>query len=293
MANAKKYCNILFNAITPYTSRVGRVYRNFSVFVRSKFSYKYRNKVMPVGYSLLIVVAFVISLTKNNDVSASVAPKNKIDYIILENSINNNLSTDALYPQSSIDNIRSLFEMVNYQETTKTIEHEIKISKGDTFINLLTNLGMSYKEAHGLYLTLKKVYKPESLRVGQVIYITTTVDTAKDKLISLDNITITPKIGQRIIVEKNENNEYVASLIKDDLIEEVNTVADEINGNLSSAMNKAGVPNKIVANFINIFSYSVDFKRDIKKGDKFEIIYENYLTPAGKSVKSGNILYAS
>ncbi len=293
MANAKKYCNILFNAITPYTSRVGRVYRNFSVFVRSKFSYKYRNKVMPVGYSLLIVVAFVISLTKNNDVSASVAPKNKIDYIILENSINNNLSTDALYPQSSIDNIRSLFEMVNYQETTKTIEHEIKISKGDTFINLLTNLGMSYKEAHGLYLTLKKVYKPESLRVGQVIYITTTVDTAKDKLISLDNITITPKIGQRIIVEKNENNEYVASLIKDDLIEEVNTVAGEINGNLSSAMNKAGVPNKIVANFINIFSYSVDFKRDIKKGDKFEIIYENYLTPAGKSVKSGNILYAS
>ena len=164
-------------------AKFAKLVRNAHVYIKSKFSYKYRNKVMPVGYAMLIVLAFVLSLTKNNDVSASVTPKNKIDYILLENSINNNLSTEDIYPQSSIDNIRSLFEMVNYQETTKTIEHEIKLSKGDTFINILTNLGMGYKEAHNIYLTLKKVYKPESLRVGQVIYITTTVDTAKDKLI--------------------------------------------------------------------------------------------------------------
>ncbi len=274
-------------------AKFAKLVRNAHVYIKSKFSYKYRNKVMPVGYAMLIVLAFVLSLTKNNDVSASVTPKNKIDYILLENSINNNLSTEDIYPQSSIDNIRSLFEMVNYQETTKTIEHEIKLSKGDTFINILTNLGMGYKEAHNIYLTLKKVYKPENLKAGQVIFITTTEDTAKNQLLSLDNITISPKIGQRVIIEKNDKNEYVASLIKDDLIEEVNTASGTINGNLSSAMNKTGVPNKIVANFINIFSYSVDFKRDIKKGDKFEIIYENYLTPDGKVVKTGNIEYAA
>ena len=44
---------------------------------------------------------------------------------------------------------------------------------------------------------------------------------------------------------------------------------------------------------INIFAYSIDFRRDIKKGDKFEIIFENHLTPDGKLVKTGNILYAS
>ncbi len=289
----KKYIKIVRSGAAVAYTAFARTVRSVHIYIRSKFGYRYRNKVMPVGYALLIVLAFVLSLTKNNDVSASVAPKNKIDYIILENSINNNLSADAVYPQSSIDNIRSLFEMVNYQETTKTIEHEIKISKGDTFISLLTNLGMGYKEAHGIYLELKKVYKPESLQIGQMIHITTTVDTEKDQLLSLDNITITPKIGQRVIVEKNENNEYVATLIKEELIEEVKTASGEIDGSLSVAMNKSGVPNKIVANFINIFSYSVDFKRDIKKGDNFEIIYENYLTPDGEVVKTGNILYAA
>ena len=289
----KKYIKIVRPEVSKAYTAFARTVRSAHIYIRSKFGYRYRNKVMPVGYALLIVLAFVLSLTKNNDVSASVAPKNKIDYIILENSINNNLSADAVYPQSSIDNIRSLFEMVNYQETTKTIEHEIKISKGDTFISLLTNLGMGYKEAHGIYLELKKVYKPESLQIGQMIHITTTVDTEKDQLLSLDNITITPKIGQRVIVEKNENNEYVATLIKEELIEEVKTASGEIDGSLSVAMNKSGVPNKIVANFINIFSYSVDFKRDIKKGDNFEIIYENYLTPDGEVVKTGNILYAA
>ena len=53
------------------------------------------------------------------------------------------------------------------------------------------------------------------------------------------------------------------------------------------------VPSRIVANFISIFSYSVDFRRDIKKGDRFEIIYQNYITPGGEVVKNGNILYAS
>ena len=48
-----------------------------------------------------------------------------------------------------------------------------------------------------------------------------------------------------------------------------------------------------VSNFINIFSYSVDFRRDVKKGDKFEIIYENYITPDGEVVRHGDILFAA
>ena len=33
----------------------------------------------------------------------------------------------------------------------------------------------------------------------------------------------------------------------------------------------------VLENFISIFSYGVDFNRDIRKGDKFEIIYKNYI----------------
>ncbi len=255
--------------------------------------HKNNNRVMTACYAGVVGLAFVLALINNNDVSASVAPKDKLDYLILENSVNDNYDNPSIYPQSSIENIRSLFEMVRYEESVKTIEHEIKLSKGDTFIKILTNLGLGYKEANDIYLTLKPVYKPEKLRAGQILHITTTVDTDKNELISLDNITIEPKAGERYIVEKDDNDKYVAKSVKDELIEEVKTLSGVIDGNLSASMNKAGVPNKVVANFINIFAYSIDFRRDIKKGDKFEIIFENHLTPDGKLVKTGNILYAS
>lgn len=257
-----------------------------------------RNRMMNIAYAGIVALAFVLSLIKNNDVSASVSPKDKLDYLILESAIDYesdspSVQAASVYPQSSIENIRSLTEMVRYEDTIKTVEQDIVLQKGDTFIKLLTDLGLSYNQAHELYLILKPVYKPESLRAGQVLHITTKVDTQKDELISLDNISFEPKVGQKFIIEKDENETYHAKAIKDELIQEIKSASGTISGNLSTSMNNAGVPNKLVAEFINIFAYSVDFRRDIKKGDRFEIIYENYITEEGKTVKSGNILYVA
>ena len=254
-----------------------------------------RNRMMNVVYAAIVALAFVLSLIKNNDVSASVSPKDKLDYLILESAIDSesdspSVQAASVYPQSSIENILSLTEMVRYEDTIKTVEQDIVLQKGDTFIKLLTDLGLSYNQAHELYLILKPVYKPESLRAGQVLHVTTKVDTQKDELISLDNISFEPKVGQKFIIEKDENETYHAKAIKDELIQEIKSASGTISGNLSTSMNNAGVPNKLVAEFINIFAYSVDFRRDIKKGDRFEIIYENYITEEGKTVKSGNIL---
>lgn len=287
-----KFADFHFSAVKTWLSDAWHN-RQSTLRVLRVVHHKNNNRIMTACYAGVVGLAFVLALINNNDVSASVAPKDKLDYLILENSIVDNYNNPSIYPQSSLENIRSLFEMVRYEESVKTVEHEIKLAKGDTFIKVLTDLGMGYSEANDIYLTLKPVYKPEKLRAGQIIHITTTVDTDKDVLISLDNITIEPKAGERYIVEKDENDKYVAKSVKDELIEEVKTLSGVIDGNLSSSMNKAGVPSKVVANFINIFAYSIDFRRDIKKGDKFEIIFENHLTPDGKLVKTGNILYAS
>ena len=97
----------------------------------------------------LLLLAFVLSLTNNNDVSASVAPRERLDYIMFENNIASNLQNqESIYPQSSIENIKSLFEMVNYNSQSKIIENEIVVSKGDSFISILNNLGLDYNGAH-------------------------------------------------------------------------------------------------------------------------------------------------
>lgn len=264
--------------------------------IKDKLNINHKNKhrVIAVGYAVAVAFAFILSLTNNNDVNASISPNERFDYLMLENAISTGMSdTPSVYPQSSVENIKSLFEMVNYKEKEKTVENEIVVSKGDTFINILTNLGLEYNAANNIYLELKKVYDPRNLRIGQKLQITTIMDTREDKLISLESIVIPGKAGERFILSKDENSKYTAQAEKDELLQEVNSASGSIEGTLSKSMNRQGVPNKIVANFINIFAYSIDFKRDVRKGDKFEIIYENHLTPDGQLVKTGNILYAS
>ncbi len=255
---------------------------------------KNKHRVIAVGYAIAVAFAFILSLTNNNDVNASISPNERFDYLMLENAISAGMAdSSSVYPQSSVENIKSLFELVNYKEKEKTVENEIVVSKGDTFMKILTKLGLDYNTANNIYLELKKVYDPRNLRIGQKLQITTIMDIQEDKILSLENIVIPNKAGERFILSKDENNKYIAKAEKDELLQEVNSASGSIEGTLSKSMNKQGVPNKIIANFINIFAYSIDFKRDVRKGDKFEIIYENHLSPDGQLVKTGNILYAS
>ncbi len=250
------------------------------------------HKVIALGYAAAITVAFILSLTNNNDVNASITPTDTINYIMLENALDRSMEDSAeptLYPEKSLDNIKSLYNMVNVKE--KNVEKELTVSKGDTFISLISSLGLDYNQAHALYSKFKKIYDPASLRIGQKIIVSLTEDIQTHEMLSLDSIVIEPKSGQRYILERNDQNEYIAKAEKDELLEEINNASGTIQGSLSVSMRKQGVPGKIVAKFSNIFGQSVDFRRDVHNGDKFEVIYENHITPSGEVIKTGNVDY--
>lgn len=287
----QKYKNIDIQRIaTLLKNRVGQLR-----YVRLVVKRRNKHKVIALGYAGAIAIAFILSLTNNSNVNASIAPTDSINYIILENALDDSLQQEvspSLYPAKSIENIRSLQDMVEVEEKEQHLEKELVVQKGDTFISLLTDLGMSYNDAHSIFTTLKKVYNPASLRIGQKLHVSLTQDTQTNALISLDSLVIEPKVGHRYILEKNDQNQYIAKAEKDELLEEVNSATGTISGSLSVSMRKQGVPGKIVAKFSNLFGAAVDFRRDVRNGDKFEVIYENHITPSGEVVKTGNIIYA-
>lgn len=255
---------------------------------------KNKHKIVPLVYAFAVTFAFILSLTKNKDVSASVSPYDQIPVSELEAGIEEKLdnSPDS-YVKDSLENIKSLFELVNYGSSEKVVDKEITVEKGDTFISLFTDLGLTYKEAHDIYETVKKVYNPSLLRVGQKIKLRTKINIQSQTVISVESILIEPNSGIRHILTKNEKQQYIVTTQRDELTDEVNSASGIISGSLSGSMAKHGVPRRLVADFIKIFSYSVDFRRDLRKGDRFEIIYENRIAPDGKVVKTGNILYAA
>lgn len=235
--------------------------------------------------TFVIALALIMVLIKNTSVKASVSPQVSVEELQAA-------TEDDSFEEESIITADSAEPAPETQPQTAAADnlYDIELKSGDTLLNVLTGLGVEYNTANNVYLSVKKVFDPRDFRAGQKIEVKL-LPTGEAPVVGALNSTV--RTGEHLSVLLNENGTYTAKIEKDELIEELQSASGSINGTLSVAMNKNGVPARIVANFISIFSYSVDFRRDVKKGDSYEIIYENYLTPDGKIAKNGNIVYAA
>lgn len=252
---------------------------------------KHRQKVINTCYFSAVMAAFVLSLAHNNRVEASIDNRDYFSYLMIEDSVSQNIDDTQNISEESASGIKAMFEMVDKLVKQRNVEKEVALQSGDTLISLLTRLGASREVANDIYYSLKEHYDPRDLKAGQKLKVNLAIDSQTEKLANINYLMIEPNAGERIITAL-KNGAFETYVEKDEFIDEINSISGEIDGNLSNVMNRKGVPMRVISNFINIFSYSVDFKRDLQKGDSFEIVYESQVTPDGTLVKSGNILYA-
>jgi len=271
--------------------RLIKSYINQLRLSRFAISRREKRKVMTIGYVAAIFVAFTLSLTNNNNVNASITKSDAISYMMLESALNDE-TYNAVYPRNSLENVKSLFDMVN-KKFSKTIEKEFIVQRGDSLPSLFARIGLDKDTSNDLLVKIKPLYNNSSLKAGQKATVSMLIDSEDSHFISMESFILPESNTARLIIEKNDQGEYIARKEKDELISEVNSISGVIDGALSVSMRKAGVSGKIIANFSNIFSRSVNFRKDIQKGDVFKIIYEQQINPQGEVVRTGNILYAA
>ena len=95
-----------------------------------------------------------------------------------------------------------------------------------------------------------------------------------------------------IEVRKNKEDFFVRENILQLYKKEV-VVKSIIKNNLYNSAISAGIEPNIIVEFARIFGFEVDFQRDIRKGDWFEIYYEKFLDDNNKIRDTGKIIYAS
>ena len=93
-------------------------------------------------------------------------------------------------------------------------------------------------------------------------------------------------------IRKSQNNfivkENILYLHKKEVV-----VKNIIRNNLYSSAVDAGLEPNIIIEFARIFGFEVDFQRDIRQGDWFEILYERFEDDNNKVRDTGKIIYAS
>lgn len=169
----------------------------------------------------------------------------------------------------------------------------IVVAPGDNFIGILTNLGMETKSATNAYTTLKKVYDARKLKAGQHIELTATFDVQSKSLEALDTLVIEPVRGTKYILQINEYDQFEARVEQEKFAYEIKDIKGTVSGNVSASLNKSGVPYKLCGQIIQMFSHMIDFRRDVKHGDTFNVKYEVNKAANGDIVSVGEVIFAS
>ncbi len=243
-----------------------------------------------VGGAAVLSMMFASLMGATGD-SVAFAPLNHDIISTASLTTNDQVSIDALQPlplSLPLDIIEDVAKDV--VADLSPYEKTIKISSGDTIAGALQNSGISGAEAYRAVKVMGEHYDPRSIRPGQIISINLEPSEDGLKLTSLD-MRITPI--KELVITRDDLGRFSAVVNEEEIVLQTKAAMVSIETSLYGSAAKAGVPASIVANMIKIYSYDVDFQRDIRRGDKVEILYEAYETKGGTFVRYGDILYSS
>ncbi len=95
-----------------------------------------------------------------------------------------------------------------------------------------------------------------------------------------------------IEIKKNKDNfiikENILQLYKKEVV-----VENFIDNNLYASATGVDIEPNIIIEFARIYGFEIDFQRDIRKGDRFEILYEKFVDDNEVVRDTGKIIYAS
>ncbi len=169
------------------------------------------------------------------------------------------------------------------------LEYDYLIKEGDTIETILKKFSIRKDQVDFIVKKIKKM-KLTDIRTGQKISFLLKKNV-KTKQIEIVNVNYPLSKETFVQIDKRKNGieitKNVTRLFKKEIV--TNGI---IKTSLYNSAIKSGIEPNIIIEFARIFGFEVDFQRDIRKGDKFEILFERYSDDVGKSVKTGKILYA-
>ena len=220
-------------------------------------------------FFVLLLILITIAITQIYNASREISKK---EYI---NLINN------LYFQKTVN---SIFE--NFESRFLNINH--KVTKNQTLTNIFKIYKIPNKEINLILKNFNKKDKIKNLNVNEIININ--IDKYENKVLSIMlPISRTKKIE---LIRNLEKNSFIRKEIITNLKKKLVFKEAKITQSLYRSAVNEGIEANIIVEFARIYGFQIDFQRDIRLNDTFQIIYETFKDENNKVFKTGNIIYA-
>jgi len=169
------------------------------------------------------------------------------------------------------------------------LEYDYVVKDNDTIESILKKFSVKQDEIALIVKQIKKKDLSNIIPKQKIKFVLKKAKNGKDIEVFKINYPISKTTFVRIDKRRHglEITKNVTQLFKKDVL-----VQGNISNNLYSSATNAGMEPGIIVEFARIFGFEVDFQRDIRKGDEFQVMYERYVDDRNKKIKTGKILYA-
>ena len=225
----------------------------------------------------LFLISFLIVFSSLFFISLSFIDKKNLE---------NKTNLEEITQSNDFSNLTNfIFSKINspYEE----IEYVIK--NNDTLEKIFKNFKIREEDIKKISVQLKQK-KLTNIYPGRKLSLI--IKKFEDKSNTIINLVYPISNISSIEIRQNGENftvkENILQLYKKEVV-----IKNVIKNNLYKSAVDSGIQPNIIVEFARIFGFEVDFQRDIRKGDWFEILYEQLIDDNNKIRDTGKIIYAS
>ena len=174
--------------------------------------------------------------------------------------------------------------MAPSNDAESTFRSSERVQRGDTVAFLLQKLGVDDQAAFNFLRTEKSARSIFQLRPGRTVQAVTDADgelLSFAYLHSSDQYLKVTRQGETFSAQELKINPTVRHVYK----------SGTIRSSLYGATDEAGIPDAVANQIARIFSTDIDFHIDLRKGDRFTVIYE-MLYHEGEYLRPGRVMSA-
>ena len=189
--------------------------------------------------------------------------------------------------KNEIKNFSSFF--ISKNNSNFINKKTITVKPGNSLQGILAKEGIDQKEINKINFLLEQKIKLINLQVGQKINLLLKKENNK---IFLSRLSFSLNEITNVYLFENSEQNYNIKIINK-ILEKKNYLAKGfIKNSLYNSAQKQGVDPEIIIEFARIFGFEIDFQRDIRENDEFQILYERFEDDDGEVQKNGEIIFA-
>jgi len=232
-----------------------------------KFKFKNRNEIFALSLLIIITISFTSY------------------YNFKKKKINNNYKEiiNNIYFKKTANHFLN-----NLEPKFKKIRHPIAI--GETFDSILNQYLVNKEQIQKIKNKLSEKIDLNKLNTNQKIYliIDQSNNSVKEFILQISN-------KERVLLTRSneEKNDFSQEIILTKLDKKIVYEENVILQSLYKSATDKKIPANTIIELARIYGFQIDFQRDIRKKDRFQIMYEVFIDENNKIIETGNILFAN